>query len=294
MRHGIIGAGVVGSAWATWLATYERDVIVYDIDKKAAERTGCRVVDMQTLEKEADLIWICTAEWHLDRVCEQLAHTTKRVVIRSTIPPGELDRLRRVHDIQHIAHMPEFLREKTAVQDTFNQDRYVIGTTDEQLFLTIRDVLDWDNTPVHWVTPTGSSLVKLIANNWLSTQISFWNEIKTLLDTYPDVQNNLISYIVLKDERISAYGSKLTGKPFGGKCLPKDLNMLLETFFKQSQPSPLLTSVKLVNEHRRGGKETTCYKCPNCNKILTVDEWQNSMGFCPECNREVVVIDGDE
>jgi nucleotide sugar dehydrogenase len=248
MKHAVVGTGTIGSAWALWLSINEKDVAVYDIDKEAAERTGCRVVDMQTIKEEAEIIWICTAEWHLDAVLEQLRDTDKKVVIRSTIPPSYLHNFEKIYNIKHMAHMPEFIREKTAVQDMFNQDRFVIGTTDDALFITLHHMLQKTGKPIFWVTPQASSLIKLIANNWLATQISFWNEIKKILDTQPQVDNEQVVNAVTADKRIATYGSHLTGEPFQGFCLPKDLNMMLEEFARHDKQSPLLTAVKQVNE----------------------------------------------
>ena len=248
MKHAVIGTGTIGSAWALWLSINEKDVAVYDIDKEKAERTGCRVVDMRTIREEAEIIWICTAEWHLDAVLEQLRDTDKKVVIRSTIPPPYLHNFKKMYNIKHIAHMPEFIREKTAVQDMFNQDRFVIGTTDDALFITLHHMLQKTGKPIFWVTPQASSLIKLIANNWLSTQISFWNDMKRLIDTYEGCNAQEIADVVITDKRISRYGSKMTGKPFGLFCLPKDLDMLLEEFARHDKQSPLLTAVKQVND----------------------------------------------
>lgn len=248
MKHGIIGTGTIGNAWAIWLSIHEKDVIVYDVNEEAAKKTGCRSVDLQTLQKEADLIWICTAEWNVDEVCEQITHTKKPVIIRSTIPPGKIEQIQQRYDIQAIAHMPEFLREKTAIQDTFNQDRFVIGTKDDGLYETIYNMVKREEKPVIRATPHEAALIKLIANSWLATQISFWNDMKRLIDTYEGCNAQAIADAVITDKRISRYGSKLTGKPFSGFCLPKDLESLRLVFLEHQLVSIILPAVNEVNE----------------------------------------------
>jgi len=247
MKHGIIGTGTIGNAWAIWLSIHEKDVIVYDINKEAAKKTGCRSVDLQTLQKEADLIWICTAEWNVDEVCEQIAHTKKPVIIRSTIPPGKIEQIQQRYDIQAIAHMPEFLREKTAIQDTFNQDRFVIGTKDDELYETIYSVVEREEKPVIRATPHEAALIKLIANSWLATQISFWNDMKRLIDTYEGCNAQAIADAVITDKRISRYGSKLTGKPFSGFCLPKDTKTLKKLFLNKGVDPIMIGAVRKAN-----------------------------------------------
>ena len=82
----------------------------------------------------------------------------------------------------------------------------------------------------------------------ISTLISFWNEIHQICQK-AQVNSTVVGKIVSMDPRISAYGAVMHGKPFGGFCLPKDLNALITTAELVSFQPLLLEAVRQVNEH---------------------------------------------
>lgn len=248
MKHAIIGFGTIGRAFAEWLRAHDEEVIANDLDpNKIIEASFPLFREKDGIDEDTDLIWICTAEWNVAKVLSKLAHSKIPVIIRSTIPPETLKKLQHTYDITSIAHVPEFLREATAVDDVFNESRIVVGTNDERLYQKIRSVLGKSGTPIYWVTPNESALIKLISNSWLSTQISFWNDIKRLVDEYEDVDKDVVSGYVTKDPRISEYGSTLSGKPYQGMCLPKDTLALISVFEKKGLDPILLNAVDAVN-----------------------------------------------
>jgi UDP-glucose 6-dehydrogenase len=247
MKHVIIGFGTIGHAFATWLRSKNEAVLINDIDMSCAKKMGFSTVEKEEITaSKPDYIWVCTAEWHVDNVLKDLKGTKTPIIIRSTIKPGELAHLKRKFNIDRVAHIPEFLRQDFAIEDVFNEDRVIIGSDDEELSTHIKSLFEGVTTLT--VTPDESALIKLTANSWLATQISFWNDIKRVVDKNKNIRSEVLARGVTLDKRISTYGSNLTGKPYGGFCLPKDLESLRLVFLEHQLVSIILPAVNEVNE----------------------------------------------
>jgi len=169
------------------------------------------------------------------------------IVIRSTILPDTINLCRVKYSLSHLAHVPEFLREKTALQDIFNTERIIVGTLDNKLRLMLHSIFRDTNVPVVLCRPEESSLIKLTANAWLATQISFWNEMSLLYDKY-NVDPQRISNAVTLDSRISSYGANLIQRPYAGFCFPKDTKALKKLFYDHKIIPHVLLSVITLNE----------------------------------------------
>jgi UDPglucose 6-dehydrogenase len=154
------------------------------------------------------------------------------VVGKSTVPVGTAERLaERIDNLTpdsvkvELAWNPEFLREGFAVQDTLHPDRLVLGVSGRHAEPILRQVYDrtitHDGTPVVVTDLPTAELVKVAANSFLATKISFINAMSEICEiTGADVTQlaDAIGY----DERI---GRKFlnAGVGFGGGCLPKDI-----------------------------------------------------------------------
>jgi len=243
MRHVIMGSGVVGLSTGSLLEAHGEDVIYYDINNEVVvnlQRKGKKATEV--MPSDWDVAWMCTHEKWLPSIIPSRPSVDSTIVVRSTVDPDFF----KLVDKEYVIHMPEFLREKTSIEDTFFPDRVVIGAdqnsphTDKIVGLISGISVD---LPVLVVPHEVSAFIKLISNAWLSTQISFWNEMYKILECQKQYRQ-IIANIVTMDHRISDYGSILTGKKFGGKCLPKDLDHLLQIY----EESKLLKAVKDVNE----------------------------------------------
>ena len=84
---------------------------------------------------------------------------------------------------------------------------------------------------------TLAEMSKYVANNYLSVMITYWNEVKVLCDKV-GVNPHALSKIVTMDSRIDSYGT-IMGKGLTGKCLPKDLDAMLE-FSHNAEVEPIL------------------------------------------------------
>lgn len=255
-KHLIIGAGVVGQATGTFLEANKEDVWYCDKNLNLIKTSDKQKWVLSLHPKSIasfEVCWICTPETAVENVLKQLSlnfRNSKIIVVRSTTIPGTLAKLEKKYKVKYLVHNPEFLKEATAIDDTFNPDRIVIGASCTFASGCIMNIYKSIKCEKFAVSLTASELIKQISNAWLATQISFWNEIKTLCDSF-DVNSQLVANIVTTDKRISKYGSIMLGKPFGGKCLPKDLEHLLKCFKEQGLQSYILHMVRNKNDMLR-------------------------------------------
>ena len=158
---------------------------------------------------------------------------TRKVLLvgKSTVPIGTAARLTEmVHEMSpvgselELAWNPEFLREGHAVEDTLHPDRLVFGVSSlwavQQLRAAFRPILE-EQTPVVIADLATSELVKVAANSFLATKISYINAMAEVCEvTGGDV--NILATALGYDERIGSRFLK-PGLGFGGGCLPKDI-----------------------------------------------------------------------
>lgn len=157
------------------------------------------------------------------------------IVGKSTVPVGTAARLKTlVRSLApagegiDVAWNPEFLREGFAVQDTMHPDRLVFGISSPAAEITLRNVYEQalaDGTPCVWTDLPTAELVKVSANSFLATKISFINAVAEICEAAgADIMD--VTAALGLDERI---GSKYLrpGLGFGGGCLPKDIRAFL-------------------------------------------------------------------
>lgn len=171
---------------------------------------------------------------YVDSAFSELAKriTRKSLLIgKSTVPIGTAERLTTlVQEISplgselELAWNPEFLREGFAVEDTLHPDRLVFGVTSEwaeaQLRAAFKPILD-EETPLVVADLATAELVKVAANSFLATKISYINAMAEVCEaTGADV--NLLATALGYDDRIGSRFLK-PGLGFGGGCLPKDI-----------------------------------------------------------------------
>jgi UDPglucose 6-dehydrogenase len=148
---------------------------------------------------------------------------------KSTVPVGTAKALRahlsELVDFEpHLAWNPEFLREGTALKDTLEPDRIVIGTDEmwsEKILRTLYEPITSAGVPLLQMDIPTAELVKVAANSFLATKISFINAMAEVAEVSGADAVKLAEAIGY-DERI---GNKFlkTGIGFGGGCLPKDI-----------------------------------------------------------------------
>ncbi|WP_248961839.1 UDP-glucose dehydrogenase family protein [Sphaerisporangium perillae] len=201
---------------------------------------------------------------YLDAVVESLApHLTRECLVigKSTVPVGtaqrladKLARLSPAGDLVELAWNPEFLREGFAVRDTMHPDRIVLGVVSEKPEKVMREVYESmlaEGTPLIITDYPTAELVKVAANAFLATKISFINAMAEVCEAaHADVKD--LSLALSFDERIG--GRFLNpGLGFGGGCLPKDIRAFMARAGElgADQALTFLREVDAINMRRR-------------------------------------------
>ncbi|MEO0432312.1 MAG: UDP-glucose/GDP-mannose dehydrogenase family protein [Cyanobacteria bacterium J06656_5] len=202
---------------------------------------------------------------------EHIGSDYKVIVNKSTVPVGSGDWVRRLilDAVEHrgaqtsfeVVSNPEFLREGSAVYDTFNPDRIVLGGQSPRAIERMRQLyapivtrqfaLDpaLPAVPVVVTDLASAETIKYAANAFLATKISFINEIANICDRIGADVNQVAQGIGL-DSRI---GGKFlqAGIGWGGSCFPKDVSALMHIARDYGVPTNLLDATIATNQRQR-------------------------------------------
>jgi len=151
------------------------------------------------------------------------------VVIKSTVPPGTNTKVKDIISSKtkvtfHMASVPEFLKEGTAVEDTLHPDRVVIGVEDEFTSKILTQLHNPLTSNIIVMKPESAQMTKYAANNYLATRITFINQIADLCEANgADIQEVIKG--IGADRRIGPH-YWYPGLGYGGSCFPKDVKEL--------------------------------------------------------------------
>lgn len=233
----IIGyKGIVGNATYKWMKAMHPELEVIGRDK--GDSIECK--DMKEV-----ISFICVPEAFVEEICEEASEYTDLVVIRSTVKPMTCTKLQQEYQIP-ICHNPEFLRESTAILDKFNPEFIVIGTCCEEHAKVLYNLYKPAQVQIIVTDTTTSELVKLSINSYLATIITYWNKIEEIAQSTGITTGHKVGAIASLDSRISSYGARYH-QQYGGKCLPKDLQQLIEFEEDVGLDSSLFKTIQEVN-----------------------------------------------
>ncbi|MGE5272385.1 MAG: UDP-glucose dehydrogenase family protein [Verrucomicrobiota bacterium] len=191
-----------------------------------------------------------TAVWH---VIEDLPADVGSpvLVMKSTVPVGTGEKVRVALDARGLesvgyASCPEFLAEGTAVRDFMDSDRVVVGSFDPADGDAVAALHDGLDAEVVQMDVPSAEMVKLAANAYLATRISFINEIANVCELVgADVED--VARGMGLDRRIGTHYLR-PGMGYGGSCFPKDIYFLKLLAGNSGYHFHLVTSVMEVNE----------------------------------------------
>ena len=249
---GIIGNGFVGKAVKESFKNHF-DVFIFDTDKRKAN-----VESLNELINKCRIIFLCLptpmnlddGSCHLgivedtlskiDDWCDEMEYyglEQRTIVIKSTIQPGTTEKWNQKYKKIDIAFNPEFLTEANSIEDFKNQNRIIIGST-RKVGAKIKSIYSkvFPKVPIIKTSSTIAEMIKYFTNCFLAMKVSYANEMYQICEKLDIDYDKVVEYAV-RDERIGISHLNVPGPDgdygFGGHCLPKDLNALINLSEKQ-------------------------------------------------------------
>ena len=264
---GLVGIGFVGNAIYHTFSPYFK-IKIYDKYKPGYDTleevvNGSKVVFISVPTP------VCLDDSSQDLNCiydsidsiNKVSNSNKILILRSTILPGTTRSLSVKYPNHTFVFCPEFLTERTAILDSINAYRIILGGDNKEALDMLEKDIFRKRYPHTQIFKTGfeeAELVKYIANCFFTVKVSFMNETFEICKKM-NLDYEEIRKMLLGDQRIANSHTEVPGPDgslgFGGKCFPKDLKSFITFGEKLGMNMTMFKSADQVNERVREKKD---------------------------------------
>jgi len=248
LNLGVVGCGVIGESLTGLLEDLGYAVKRYDPAKNLTQDISL-----------CDIIFLCVptkADLQFEDIRTAVSYTNLKnksgiIAIRSTLMPGMTDEFAKQYNREFV-YLPEFLRERSALEDEIKPNKIVVGTEKMETFKLFKKLFEpiIDSKKILMMKPVEAELVKVGLNSLYTVKVVFGNELYDICQKY-----GADYYKLLQAFKLDKYINPMHLDPLfdgyrgaGGKCLPKDIKFLIRAAINKKNFPHVMMKVNEENE----------------------------------------------